>query len=458
MASEKRDYSNFSNFPGNLRDNRYQFPTLHHIDGRNNHRLWKIQIRLIKEFSKKEKYSYGWNINADTEVPFKQEYITKELPEGVLAQMWAEVGIVGGKTTIHPPTFPKRKNNGKADERSRLQSAMIEARAKYLKKIEKGGRTEAEFKSNPVHDGMYYPMLLRKFDDEMKHIQYPAYVQPKLDGTRVVAYLTKHPSKNPTSHDVKLYTRSKKIYTGFHHIRRKLLPALLFMFDLDNTESFYVDGEFYRHGKSLQEISSDVRNEKNTNIVKPDGVQLYLFDGFYPSKLNRSTKERQSDLNKLFSHIPSKWVKRVKTEIINSKKQLLEKYEHFVHKKYEGAVVRNVAGTYLAHATLNNSMLRSRDALKLKKKYSLEMPVIGYTQGTKGKDVGAILWICQFKDKTLTLQPKKMTYQKRYELFKDAEKHFTKKYKDRMLTIEHEGLSKDGIPLRAKASGFRDLD
>lgn len=458
MASDKRNFSDFVNFPGKIKDNRYQFPVLHHIDGRNNHRAWKIQIRLIKEFSRKKRYSYGWNVNADVEVPFKHQYLTEELPDGILSQMWAEVGVVGGKTTIHPPSFPKKKNAGKADERSMLQSAMIEARAKYLKKIEKGGRSETEFKQGTVHDGMYYPMLLRKFDDEKKHITFPAYIQPKLDGTRIVGYLTKPPSKDPTYNDVKFYTRSKKIYTGFHHIKRKLLPALLFMFDSKNNESFYVDGEFYRHGKSLQEINGMVRNEEDTYVIKPDGVQLHLFDGFYPSKLNKTTKERLTDLEKLFSHIPSRWVRKVKTELIASEDKLLEKYEYFVQKKYEGAVVRNINGNYLAHPTLNNSILRSRDALKLKKKYSLETPVVGFTQGTKGKDIGAILWICQFKDKTLTLQPKKMTYKKRYALFADARKNFTKKYKDRLLTIEHEGLSDDGIPLRAKAAGFRNMD
>lgn len=458
MASDKRNFSDFTKFPGEIIDNRYQFPTLHHIDGRDKHRAWKIQVRLIKDFSKKDKYSYGWNVNADIEVPLKDEYLIGPIPDGILAQMWVEAGIVDGKTTVHAPSFPKKKNCGKADERSKFQSALIEARALYIKKKEKGGMTEEEFEDGVTHDGMYYPMLLRKFDKEKKHIKYPAIVQPKLDGTRIVGYLTKHPSRNPTFHDVKFYTRSKKIYTGFHHIKRKLLPALLFMYDTEKKESFYVDGEFYRHGKTLQEISGMVRNEEDTYVIKPDGVQLYLFDGFYPSDLKKTTEERQKDLDKLFSHIPSKWVKKVKTETVPNEKKLLEKYEYFISKKYEGAVVRNLDGVYLAHPTLNNSMLRSRSALKLKKKYSIERPVTGFTQGTKGKDVGAILWICEFKDKILTLQPKDMTYAERYELFKDARKNFVKKYKDRLLTIEYEDLSNDGIPLRAKAAGFRDID
>jgi len=300
---------------------------------------------------------------------------------------------------------------------------------------------------------MYFPMLLRKYDKEGKHIKFPAYVQPKLDGTRVVGYLIHN--DNPTYEDIRLYTRTKKIYTGFHHIKKKLLPALIEMWD---GESFYVDGEFYKHGMSLQKISGKVRNEEDTEEVTSDGVQLHLFDGFYPSKPSRKFKKRQEDLDELFSHITSKWVRRVKTMIVKDEEELMEKYEYFVSKKYEGAVVKNIDGKYLSHPTRSSTVLRSRTALKLKKRYSMEIPVHDFTEGTKGKDVGAILWIFKIKDKILTLQPKNITYEERYKLFKDAKKNFKTKYKGRMMTVEYEDLSKDGIPLRAKAAGFRDID
>ena len=177
MASDKRDFSDFTKFPGKIIDGRYQFPTLHHIDGKNKHRIWKIQVRLIKEDSKKKKYGYGWNINADNEVPVIDDYLYGDHPDGTIAQMWAKAGIIDGKITVHPPTFSEPKNQGKADARTAFQSALIEARAKYLKRTEKGGLPEKEFKKQnrkkdgsapKTHDGMYYPMLLRKYDKEKK--------------------------------------------------------------------------------------------------------------------------------------------------------------------------------------------------------------------------------------------------------------------------------------------------
>ncbi len=462
MASDKRNFANFKKFPGKIIDGRYKFPVLHVEDGFGRHRIWTIQIRLIKVASKKKKYGYGWNINGDDEVPLANEYLEDEdPPAGCISQMWAEAGIIDGKITVHPPTFSRAKNQGKSDARSTFQSALIAGRAKYLKRMEKGGLPEKEFKNRSTsntHDGMYYPMLLRKNDKEGKHITYPAKAQPKLDGTRVVGYLIKSPTKNPTLKDVRLYTRSKKIYGGFDHIRRKLLPGLIAMYDEEDDESFYVDGEFYKHGMSLQTISGMVRSEERSSAISSNGVQLHLFDGFYPSQLGNTFLRRQEDLDVMFSYIESRWIRRVKTVGVKDEEELMEKYDYFLEKGYEGAVVRDKMGKYLAHPTRNSTMLRSRYALKLKKRYSMEMPVHDFTEGIKGKDVGAILWIFKFPTKILTLQPKNITYAERYKLFKDAKKNFVKKYKGRMMTIEYEDMSKDGIPMRAKAAGFRDVD
>ena len=92
-------------------------------------------------------------------------------------------------------------------------------------------------------------------------------------------------------------------------------------------------------------------------------------------------------------------------------------------------------------------------------KYSNEYELIGFTEGKKGKDKGAILWILKTEDgNEFHATPKNMTYKERISMYSDCIKdnNFIEKYKGRMMTIEYEDLSKDGIPLRAKSVGFRE--
>ena len=97
--------------------------------------------------------------------------------------------------------------------------------------------------------------------------------------------------------------------------------------------------------------------------------------------------------------------------------------------------------------------------VKMKKQMTDEYEVISFTEGKKGKDKGALLWILKTdKDISFTVTPKDMTYEERYKLFKEAsiKKYFDEKFKGRMMTVEYEDLSKDQIPLRAKSIGFRE--
>jgi hypothetical protein len=97
--------------------------------------------------------------------------------------------------------------------------------------------------------------------------------------------------------------------------------------------------------------------------------------------------------------------------------------------------------------------------VKLKQCFSDEFKIIGYTEGSRGKDKGAIIWVCETADNVeFNVTPKDITYEQRKELFLDAEENFDKKYKHKMLTVDYEALSKNGVPLRAKAVVIRDYE
>ena len=469
MASDKRQFSDFTKFPGLIdhTTGHYIFPPLYHTDSNNNTRIWTIQIRLIK--GKEKHYSIDWDLLLDDTIPIKKSYITgSDIPDGTISQVWVETGVIGGKIVRHSPTYPIIKNAGRANERNQFEQGLVLARSQYLKRYENGSRPKSEFKkidslSKSLKNIKYFPMLVRKYDDEKENLSYPLYVQPKFDGARMLAFLDAHPDTNPTYNNVILYTRQKKDYIGFNNIREELLPALINMWDLQYNQSIYIDGELYKHGMNLQTISGAVRNPNRDNMPEYAGIKYYIFDAFYPTKngLTFKFEERIEYINDLFASFDSTdYIKKAKTIKVKTEKEQNKLYQEFLKKKYEGIILRNADSLYLTHPTKNSMAIRSKFVLKRKMTYSDEFEVVGFEEGTKGRDIGAILWICSTHktNKLFSVTPKNITYEERYKLFKEAsiKKYFDEKFKGRMMTVEYEDLSKDQIPLRAKSIGFRE--
>lgn len=484
MASDKRDYSNFKKFPGSIIAQKYQFPSLYYQDGAGKTRIWTIYVRLVKDSpkGKRPKHQHDWNLMEENQIPIVEGYLSdKKIPPNVVAQFWIETGIIGGKISRHPPTYPKKTNIGKANERDPLKQGLVDARSKYLKKREEGGRTKKEFSSKKKLPGTkkFFPMLARKYDDEKNYVVWPAMGQPKLDGVRCIAFLDANPRKKPVNYkNVILQTRQQKEFVGFSHIRRILLEPLKEMYHVSGN-SLYLDGEFYKHGKALQDISGEVRNIEKNSIVTKDSVEYHIFDCFYPTELTTPFEERYELLEDFFclldisvvdwegstlekSMQKKNMVIEVPTKEFKDEKSAMKQYKIWLSKGYEGFMYRNSLGPYLAHPTKTGTFLRSRNLLKLKMRYSDEFELVGFTEGTKGRDKGAIIWICQTKDgkKTFHATPKNTTLKERYALFKKItqDDNFDEKYKGRMMTVEYEDLSKEGVPLRAKAVEIRDYE
>ena len=494
MTSEKRNFSNFEEFPGCVVAEQYRFPTLYYIDSAGKLRVWNIMVRLVKEKNRKPSHGHDWDLFAEDQMPVVDAYLRdKELPPNTIAQFWVETGVVGGKISRHPPTYPAETNVSRSNERNTFKQSLVDARSKYLKKKEEGGLTDKEFKAMRKGLGMrgkdkkmrvgstaYFPMLARKFDEDTKHVVWPAIGQPKLDGVRCQAFLNTNPLKvdrgKITYENVMLYTRNRKEFQGFEHIRRMLLEPLIALYH-DDGYSIYLDGEFYKHGNSLQDISGQVRNvKKNSEYTKKTSVDYCIYDCFYPNELVMPFSERLEILGDFFSVLESSevdWegsemepvsiniIKMVPCVELANEEEMRGQYKVWLKEKYEGLMYRNPASPYLAHPSKTGTFLRSHGLLKLKMRYSDEFELTGFTEGAKGRDKGAIMWICKTEGgKSFHATPKNMTLVKRYELFKQlmSEENFDDDYSGRMMTIEYEDLSKDGVPLRAKAVGIRDYE
>jgi len=469
MTSSVRDFTNFAEFPGDIDDDGYHaFPILWHLDDFKRLRKWAIFIRLIK--TPTETISgIDWSLCDEKQVVIKPTYydVGSKIPSTITAQVWAETGIEGSKITRNSPTYYfEPLNLGKANERNVFQTALVNARAQWLKRKEKGGSETKKSNANSSASSakksnvMYFPMLAKAFKDGEKHLVFPLYIQPKLDGVRCLVYLLR---KNGGVKSVVAYTRTKKLFPSVDYIKTILYPYLNALYDVPNNQSIYLDGELYKHGKRLQDISGDSRNEAaNVNAANTSRNEYHVYDCFYPKELDTTFQDRHKQMLAFYEALDDEdaaVIRQVPTYLVNSYKEAQKKYVYFTKLGYEGAMLRNIDGPYLSDPDKTGAFLRSNDLVKMKPKFTDEFEIIGYTEGSKGKDKGAMIWVCKTTaGEEFNVTPKDMTYAERYALFEDAEESFDEKYLGRMLTVEYEDLSKLGVPLRAKALVIRDYE
>jgi DNA ligase 1 len=426
---------------------------------------WKIQIRLVK--APVGKHGNNWNLMEDIEVPFKIEYFTGKLPEGLAVQYWVESGDVGGAITRFPPNYGETKNKGRSNEQHPLQHAFSDCMSRIRRKRENGYSSSSQPSNDGAHvsslakplasplastqneDEMktvfWFPMLAREYGKEKKHIEFPCVVQPKYDGVRAVSF--------SSGKGITMYTRNRKEFPESETLRdiRASLADLLAKRHVDRA-TLYIDGELYVHGVPLQKITSMVRASKSN-----EQIEYHVFDLFDPAQPDLPFHERYHMLHDLVKSIRTTKIKLVPTHRASSEKEIMQTYRSYRKKGYEGVMVRNVHSIY-RKGTSNNASIRSVDLLKLKEVFSDEFEVAGFTNGVHGKEVDAIIWICNTKNgkHTFTATPN-APFDERARLLAECRKDCSK-YIGQLLTVEYRNVSVDGIPTQPKAIAFRDLD
>jgi ATP-dependent DNA ligase len=488
MAADKRDFSDFSKFPGviaqtNAAKGWYLFPSVKSIDMLDRRRTWQITVRLIhaKDNKLPKKRVINWDASVgDVVVPITSAMLRGgEVPINTIAQIWTDQGIDNKackkgepqpyKNTRSIPTYVvKGKNLKKKNATNVLTQALIVARSKYLKKA---GESLSRKNTKRV-----FPMAVHKYDDKpsaiAKRLVYPLAVQRKLDGGRIVAYYDDE--KKTTV----FYSRRLKdviVHPDIHAAVDKLYTIINKRFP-----GMYLDGEIYKHGLALQQISGIMRRGTDSKTTareektkkKTITLQYHIFDLFFPhsdSMRNIPYIERIVIMEQIFKQALAKhpdifkYIVKVQTQIVDTPAAHDIIYARFLKQKYEGSIVRNLHAPYEFGASKE---IRTYHARKRKPRYSDEFKIVDYTQGTSGKGRGAIIWVL-----TTAVNKKKgwepviftttmnMTYDEQYKLFNDmTKKNFNEKYKNKMMTVEHDGLSEDGVPVRQKAIGVRNFD
>jgi DNA ligase-1 len=180
----------------------------------------------------------------------------------------------GKETETHTEIF-KGKNIGRSNETTPLQQAQLEAKSLWKKQVESGYVDDPK-KLDAI---VLLPMLANKWEDKSKYIREPFFVQPKLDGVRML--VGKRDGKfimiSRTGKPVKM-----------PHVEAELAPLL--------NEGDFVDGENYTTERSFEQITGMCR----TNDVHWDleVVKFHIFDFFNLSYPNEPFSSRLSKMKK----------------------------------------------------------------------------------------------------------------------------------------------------------------
>jgi DNA ligase-1 len=251
------------------------------------------------------------------------------------------------------------------------------------------------------HDSGILPMLAHKWDDRKRYITEPFFVQPKLDGVRILVS-----NKGGIS-------RTGKIVPGTEHWGKNL------------KEGEYLDGECYVHGMDFESITSAFKTE-------PHKLEFHVFDYYDINKPELSFKERLKYVT-------------VETQLINTKDELQKVHDDFVARGYEGIMIRNPDGSY-------EPGKRSNNLLKMKMFETDEFEIIGVHEGT-GRDVGTPIWECQTKSGDVfsvrpdgNMESRRETYARRSEII------------GKKLTVKYQNMTFAGVPRFPVGLAIRDYE
>lgn len=279
-------------------------------------------------------------------------------------------GIMGGEMVTSLWKRAHGKNIGKSNQTTGDEQALLEAKSAIKKKLEtKYVRDLA--KINVVH--YFRPMLAEKWEDHKDKLQYPVYVQPKLDGIRCIA------TKDG------LFSRNGKPIVAVPHVR----DALEYFFE--QLPHVILDGELYNHDlhDNFDKIVSLVRKTKPTRddlAESEDKVQYHVYDAI------SANDTRACYLDRMLRYQPrimSGIIHIVPSTVAASESEVLEQYAKMLEQGYEGAMIR-------ADAPYENK--RTKNLLKLKSFQDAEYPVVALEEGQGNWSGMAKAVVCRLPD------------------------------------------------------------
>lgn len=211
-----------------------------------------------------------------------------------------------------------------------------------------------------------------------------------------------------------------------------------------------LDGELYKHGKSLQQISGAARLEKDTAGM--DWLEYYIYDVMDSTKtfeerldiLHDITAELNLDFNP-----EREWddgelkFQIVPQETVVGWANIQKLHDKYVGEGFEGIVIRDPSKVY-------NFGGRTNAMIKVKMYKDAEFEIVGYSEGLRPEDM---VFVCKTKEG------------KEFEAKPMGPRELKWEYLDRMdeiigkmATVKYFYLSDEGCPLQPVLKCIRDYE
>ena len=316
----------------------------------------------------------------------------------------------GGTSTVtwSDPYEVKGKNIGRANATTAEEQSVLQFERAIKKQKDKGYAEEGE-----EAEILPLPMLAHKFVDRGHQVVWPAHVQPKLNGQRMLF------------DGEKGWSRGGKIIIPecIQHIKEALGPL---------PKGTILDGELMLPGNQL--LQESMKAIKKFRPGVSDQLQYWVYDIVDPARPFEKRLEKLSDIWEGRTDGWSESLVFTPVHLINGPEALFSLHTAFVEAGFEGTMIRSGDNGYdIGH--------RNVQLQKVKDFVDGEFMIIDVIEG-EGRFKGAAIFICDngFGDLFNCAPEGNMEY--RRELFSQREEHIGK-----WLTVRYQELSNKKIPI-----------
>jgi DNA ligase-1 len=293
---------------------------------------------------------------------------------------------------------------GKAG-RSLLEQILLRVESRIRAKLDSGykaSHADTLGGAPTGQSGILLPMLAKADTKYLKDVG-EIWVQPKLDGMRMIVHRTKD--------SIAAYSRKGKPIITVSHILNELWHVM--------SPGDHWDGELYAHGQSLQSIMSLAKRQQ------PDTFKLkyHIFDKIQ----SRTFNDRFTDLLSTFM------MHDLKKSVLVNTQPLVDLDAQFSDARqsgYEGLILRDGNAPY-------EPGKRSNGLIKVKKFADAEYVIMDVTTGAQGEPV----LVCDAGNGKAFRVTAPGTHANRRTILANAGQ-----YIGRLATIKHSGLTPYGIP------------
>lgn len=222
---------------------------------------------------------------------------------------------------------------------------------------------------------------------------------------------------------------------------------------LSEHPDWILDGELYKHGKSLQQISGAARMEKTAGGC--DWLEYYIYDVMIPDQPFGYRLEVLNEIKEALNlgfNPEREWeeddlrIQIVPHEVVagdNKKEQIMELHNQYVAEGWEGCVARDASKPYKYGG-------RGMEMVKFKMYQDAEFEILGISEGLRPEDMCFVL----VTEDGIEFKAKPMGSRELKEQYRDNLSNLVGKF----ATVKYFYLSDEGTPLQPVLKAIRDYE